>query len=135
MSGAAPADLTPEQAEVAAVITSLYEALGDRPRFDAHLAPDVVMWESDAPELMRGLAALDALRDERARRSAGGPAPAWVRPEILAVDRWGDVAVVRYLLRAHFGRNRPDDVFRVTDVLRRDGRWRIAHHHAEKYAR
>lgn len=123
----------PGQAEVAATIHALYEALGDRAAFDAHLHPDLTIWESDAAELL-GLAGLDALRDERARRRVAGPSPAWVRPEELVVDRWDSTAVVRYVLRAHVEGAEADETFRVTDVLRPvDGRWLIVHHHAERW--
>lgn len=118
--------------EVAAAIRSLYRALGDRPAFDAHLHPDITIWESDAPGLL-GLPELDALRDERAARGASGPAPAWVRPEQLRVDRWQDTTVARFVLRAHVPGG-DDETFRVTDVLRRDADgWRIVHHHAERW--
>ena len=124
--------LDPDEAEVAQVIVSMYDALGDRPRFDAHLAPDITIWESDAPELLRGLPALDALRAARAHRSTTSRRPEWVRPEVIAVHRWGDAAVVRYLLRAHYGGDSADDVFRVTDVLRHGAGWTVVHHHAEQ---
>lgn len=118
--------------EVAGTIRSLYRALGDRPTFDAHLHPDITIWESDAPTLI-GLGELDELRDERARRGGRGPAPAWVRPEAVRVDRWEDSAVARFVLRAHLDGG-PDETFRVTDVLRRVAHgWRIVHHHAERW--
>lgn len=119
--------------DVAATIRSLYRALGDRAAFDAHLDPAITIWESDADGLL-GLAELDALRDGRADRAAAAPAPPlWVRPEQLVVDRWDAVAVARFVLRAHVA-DGPDETFRVTDVLRREGeRWRIVHHHAERW--
>ncbi|GAB2621255.1 nuclear transport factor 2 family protein [Pseudactinotalea suaedae] len=117
--------------EVAGTIRSLYRALGDRPAFDAHLHPEITIWESDAPALL-SLAELDALRDQRAAAGSRGPAPAWVRPEQIRVDRWEDSAVVRFVLRAHVDGGE-DETFRVTDVLRRDeAGWRIVHHHAER---
>lgn len=123
----------PATGEVVAHVESMYRALGDRPRFDAHLDAGVLMWESDADGLLRGLPALDALRDARRERSAGGPRPVDVAPEVLAADAWGDTGVVRYELRARYDDGTPDEVFRVTDVLRRtDGTWRVVHHHAER---
>ncbi|MFE0531598.1 nuclear transport factor 2 family protein [Micromonospora parva] len=117
--------------ELATTITDLYRSLGDRPAFDAHLHPDLTFWESDADSLLSGLSALDDLRDRRATR-ASGPAPISVAPEYLHADAWGDTGLVRYVLRARFADARPDECFRVTDVLRReDGSWRIVHHHAE----
>ncbi|QCB92688.1 nuclear transport factor 2 family protein [Cellulomonas shaoxiangyii] len=119
--------------EVVAHIASLYDALGDRPRFDAHLDPDVLMWESDAPGVLRGLRALDALRDVRRERASDGPRPVSVAPEVVAADAWGDTGVVRYELRARYEGATPDEVYRVTDVLRRGGEgWRIVHHHSER---
>lgn len=117
--------------ELREFIQALYASLGDRQGFDQHLHPEVLMWESDAPELLRGLADLDDLRDLRSERHTG-PAPLWVRPEILAVQHWGKVGVIRYELRAHYGSARTDDVFRVTDVVEKADRWRIVHHHAQK---
>lgn len=123
---------------VAETIRSLYRALGDRAAFDAHLHPAITIWESDAPGLIEGLAGLDGLRDERSGRAqsadgAQGSGPAWVAPEDLRVDRWDSVAVARFVLRAHHP-DADDEIFRVTDVLTRtDDRWRIMHHHAERY--
>ncbi|WP_406070423.1 nuclear transport factor 2 family protein [Micromonospora sp. NBC_01638] len=117
--------------QLTTTITDLYRSLGDRPAFDARLHPDVTIWESDADELLSGLAALDDLRDRRATR-ASGPAPVAVAPEQLRAEAWGDTGLVRYVLRARYAVDRPDECFRVTDVLRREGTtWRIVHHHAE----
>lgn len=117
--------------ELTATISGMYRSLGDRPAFDAHLHPDLTIWESDADQLLSGLAALDELRDRRAA-DAPGPAPAEVAPEQFRADAWGDTGLVRYVLRARHGDDRPDVCFRVTDVLRRtDHGWRIVHHHAE----
>lgn len=118
--------------DIAAVVTDLYAAYGDRARFDAHLHPELTIWESDAPTMLRGLAELDALRDSRAPAVEAAP-PTSLGPEELLVGVWGDTGLARYLLRATFADpDRADQLFRVTDVLRRDGgRWRIVHHHAE----
>jgi hypothetical protein len=125
--------------EVLAATRAMYDAYGDRPRFDAHLHPDVTIWESDQPGGLIGLPELDALRDSR---SAAADAPRPVLSVLHAVvDRWGDgVAVIRYVLRAELAGAVTE--FRVTDVLAgsaADGPdgggspvgWRIVHHHAE----
>ena len=118
--------------EITATITAMYRALGNRPAFDAHLHPALTIWESDAPDLLHGLAALDALRDQRAATAASGVPPTSVVPEQLLAEVWGDTGLVRYVLRATYAGEQPDDCFRVTDVLRRDETgWRIVHHHAE----
>ncbi|WP_166350646.1 nuclear transport factor 2 family protein [Phytoactinopolyspora limicola] len=121
----------PARAEVAEVIASLYRSLGDRPAFDAHLDPAITIWESDAPELLRGLPALDDLRDRRAADRAAGPTVLGVAPEVIGVDVWGETALVRTLLRVELEGAAAPVVHRVTDVLRRTDRWRIVHHHAE----
>lgn len=118
--------------ELTRVITSMYEALGDRDRFDTALDPDIVMWESDADDLLVGVSALDALRDERRARAGDSPGPISVTPHIVHVDSWAETGVVRYELHATFA-SAPTQVFRVTDVLRRKGRtWQIVHHHAQE---
>lgn len=121
----------PDTAAVGAFVVDLYASIGDRRRFDAHLDPGITIWESDASGLLRGLAALDDLRDVRASRR-NTVTLVELGPEELVADVWGATAVARYVLRARYDGGRPDDVFRVTDVLRReaDG-WRIVHHHAE----
>ncbi|WP_144122948.1 nuclear transport factor 2 family protein [Catellatospora sichuanensis] len=122
--------------DIAPVITAMYQALGDRPAFDAHLHPDLTIWESDAPAMLHGVAQLDTLRDQRAaaRPASDGPVSAsvTVAPEDLSTETWGDTGLARYVLRARHADGSPDAVFRVTDVLRRDDTgWRIVHHHAE----
>ncbi|MEU2610939.1 nuclear transport factor 2 family protein [Micromonospora sp. NPDC007271] len=118
-------------ADLITTITDMYRCLGDRPAFDAHLNPGLTIWESDADGLLSGLAALDDLRDRRAAQ-APAPSPVTVAPEQFHADAWGDTGLVRYVLRARHGGDRPDECFRVTDVLRREGdAWRIVHHHAE----
>ncbi|GIJ79189.1 SnoaL-like domain-containing protein [Micromonospora phaseoli] len=117
--------------ELTTTISDMYRSLGDRSAFDTHLHPDLTIWESDADRLLHGLADLHALRDRRAAEAAG-PAPVTVAPEQFHADAWGDTGLVRYVLRARHGEDRPDTCFRVTDVLRRDDAgWRIVHHHAE----
>lgn len=114
-------------------VADLYASIGDRRRFDAHLDPGITIWESDAAGLLRGLADLDDLRDSRAaRRGTATATLAELGPEELVTDVWGGTAVARYILRARYHGDRPDDTFRVTDVMRGgpDG-WRIVHHHAE----
>ncbi|MEH1100793.1 nuclear transport factor 2 family protein [Micromonospora sp. CPCC 205561] len=118
--------------DLTAAITDMYRSLGDRAAFDARLHPDLTIWESDSPELLSGLPALDDLRDRRAAARGPAEAPTSVAPEGFRAESWDDTGLVRYVLRARYATGRPDDCFRVTDVLRRDGRdWRIVHHHAE----
>lgn len=99
---------------------------------DAHLHADVTIWDSGHEPLVQGLAGLAALR--AARPSAGGAGP---RVTDLAatdpvVDVWGDVAVLRHVLRVRFD-GAPDEVVRNTSVWRRqpDGRWLAVHNHED----
>ncbi|MCX4471530.1 nuclear transport factor 2 family protein [Micromonospora sp. NBC_01655] len=118
--------------DLTAAITDMYRSLGDRAAFDARLHPELTIWESDAPDLLDGLAALDDLRDRRAATRGPAAPPTSVAPEQFRAEAWEDTGLVRYVLRARYATGRPDDCFRVTDVLRRDERgWRIVHHHAE----
>lgn len=116
---------------VADAVRGMYAAYGDRAGFDAHLHPDITIWETDQPDGMIGLPELDALRDRRADLPQPAPA-ATLSVHQLLVDRWGDTAAVaRYLLRAEL----PDGVssFRATDVFTAtDDGWQIVHHHAEQ---
>lgn len=118
---------------VADAVRKLYAALGDPDRFDAHLHPDVTIWESDQPGGRIGLAELTRLR-ERRRPEQGAQLPE-LHVDDLLVDRWGEaVAVARYVLNADGGGRRQS--FRVTDVWEAadGGRWQIVHHHAEQLA-
>lgn len=117
--------------EIAALITSLYNAYGDRPSFDAHLDPQVTIWESDSPTMLRGLEALDDLRDERSTRT--GPPVKSLETELLRVEAWDTTGIACYRLRARLADDSfAEQSFRVTDVVRRDGTgWRIVHHHSE----
>lgn len=125
--------------ELLAATREMYASYGDRQAFDGHLHPEVTIWESDQPGPLVGLPELDALRDSRASSSdVPRPVLAVLNP---VIDRWGDVAVIRYLLRAEVAGAVTE--FRVTDVLdgSSDGvrgagpQWRIVHHHAEQTAR
>ena len=118
--------------DLTAAITDMYRSLGDRAAFDARLHPELTIWESDAPDLLDGLAALDDLRDRRAAAREPAAPPTSVAPEQFRAEAWEDTGLVRYVLRARYATGQPDDCFRVTDVLRHDERgWRIVHHHAE----
>jgi hypothetical protein len=103
---------------------------GDRQAIDARLDPEVTIWDSAAPAMAFGLAELDRLRAARP-----APAPDEPRPRLsatpLAVDVWGDTALVRHLLVATIGVGRPELV-RTTVVLRRSGEgWLAVHNHED----
>ena len=128
---------------VVAATRAMYASLGDRAGFDAHLHPEVTIWETDQPAGLIGLAELDALRDRRAPEP-GAPPPVLSVVDPV-VDRLGDLfAVIRYVLRAEV--DEAVTTFRVTDVLvggdpdaggpggsgAGAAGWRIVHHHAER---
>ncbi|MBM7518535.1 nuclear transport factor 2 family protein [Nocardioides nitrophenolicus] len=124
--------------EIVRATRAMYARLGDRAGFDAHLHPDVTIWESDQPGGLIGLAELDALRDRRTSapgEPAAPVAPAGPPPVVEVrdpvVDRWQETAVIRYVLHAEAADG--ESSFRVTDVLQRHGQeWLIVHHHAEQ---
>ncbi|MFB7580719.1 YybH family protein [Streptomyces hydrogenans] len=139
-SSAARPGASPEDAEaVWAVITGMYEAYeaGDRARIDAALDPEATIWDSAAEPLLFGKPDLDRVRDERP--AAGeGPEESGLYASEPVVDVFGDLAVLRYLLRVEFapgpdGRETRPELVRNTVVLRRsgDGAWRIVHLHED----
>lgn len=137
--------------EVADAVHAMYAAYPDSARFDAHLHPEITIWETDQPGSWIGLPELSELRDHRRAVDpvTGGSAAAVpvLSVENLLVDRWGSTAAVaRYVLRAVDPGETPDvpeqrhtrgsTAFRVTDVwdlVTVDGArtWQIVHHHAE----
>jgi ketosteroid isomerase-like protein len=135
--GAAAGDGADDRAmgAVEALIDDLYEAVlaGDRPRFDAHLAPDVTVWESHVSTMMRGVAELSAYRDSRDERD-GPTSLASLSADHKLVAVFDGTALARYRLVARSATAAtPAIEFRVTDVLRHEGAdWRIVHHHAER---
>ncbi|MGW4704087.1 nuclear transport factor 2 family protein [Streptomyces sp. NPDC004285] len=122
-----------------AVITGMYEAYeaGDRARIDARLDPEATVWDSAAEPLLLGKRDLDRIREERP--AAGeGPEESGLHASEPVVDVFGDLAVLRYLLRVDFapdaeGRDTRPELIRNTAVLRRgaDGAWRIVHLHED----
>ncbi|OIJ63871.1 YybH family protein [Streptomyces mangrovisoli] len=133
--GATPQD----EAAVWAVVIGMYAAYeaGDRARIDAHLDPEATVWDSAAEPLLFGKADLDRIRDERP--GAGeGPRESGLHAHNPVVDVFGDLALLRYLLRVDFdpdadGRPLRAEIVRNTAVLRRgtDAVWRIVHLHED----
>ncbi|MBK0417492.1 nuclear transport factor 2 family protein [Leucobacter sp. CSA1] len=120
-----------EARRIAAGVHDMYDAFlaRDQERFDSHLSRSATMWESHFDHLYT-MRELDEFRD---RREDAGERPVLetMRAEILAIDVWGDTALVRYLLiTAEAGQEA--ETTRVTEVLRLEGgRWLIVHHHAQ----
>lgn len=128
---------TNDARDVREVILDMYRNLGNRAGFDKHLAPDLTVWESADPRMLRGIAQLDELRGPAiAPEERATPLP-MVEPTQISVDAWSDAGVARYLLEVRD--NATGDLLeevRVTDVLRRqdDGVWQVIHHHAQDLA-
>jgi hypothetical protein len=104
----------------------------DRTRIDGHLHPEVTLWDTDEPELIVGLLALNAVRDVRPAGSTG-PAVVSLQAVDPVIDVWGDVALARHWLTVRFADDdaAPRDV-RVTAVWRLvDGRWLAVHNHED----
>ncbi len=121
--------MTRDEQAVWAAVNAIYAAYlaGDRDAIDANISPDATIWDSAHEPLLRGKGDLDAVRDAR---PAGGPAPVALEAEDPVIDVFGDLALVRHVLRVRF----PDGEGRVrnTSVWRRDdGRWRCIHNHED----
>lgn len=121
----------PEAQRIAEGVHDMYDAFlaNDRKRFDSHLSRSSTTWESHFDRLytMRELDDFRDLREETGQR----PVLEVMRAEILAIDVWGDTALVRYLLIAAEA-DREIETTRVTEVLRlEEGAWRIVHHHGQ----
>ena len=124
-----------DEAAIWAAMTGVYDAFlaADPDRVDAVMHPQVTIWDSVEPGLVRGL---DGLRELRSRR----PAPTPDAPRVAAIeatepviDVFGDVAVLRHLLRVRFaGDAQPAERVRNTSVWRRvHGRWLAVHNHED----
>lgn len=102
----------------------------DTAAVDAIMHPDVTIWDSAEPAIVRGLPALRALR---ARRPTGvGPRVTDIVASAPAVDVWGDTALLRHLLRVRFDGDQADEVIRNTSVWRRvNGEWLAVHNHED----
>lgn len=133
-SDAETTTMTAEQRAVWAAMSSVYEGfLGGRSEdVDRLMAPEVTIWDSEEPELARGLA---QLRMIRARRPTDPSAPKVVSIEATdpVIDVYGHVAVVRHLLGVAFAGDQPaPQRVRNTSVWRLvDGRWLAVHNHED----
>jgi ketosteroid isomerase-like protein len=120
----------PAEAEVWAAVNAMYAGFlaGDREAIDRNISPEATIWDSAHEPLVRGKHELDAVRDAR---PADGPTPTKLDATEPVIDVFGDVAVVRHVLRAQFG-DRPTERIRNTSVWRRlDGRWLCVHNHED----
>lgn len=130
--------MTPDQEQVWAAMTAIYDGFlaGTPATEDALMHPDVTIWDSAEPTMVRGLVGLQRLR---ASRPAGEQGPTVVALDATdpVIDVWGDVALVRHLLRVRFADPaQPDEVIRNTSVWRRiEGRWLAVHNHEDVLTR
>ncbi|MDN4614590.1 DUF4440 domain-containing protein [Leifsonia sp. F6_8S_P_1B] len=118
-------------------VVALYRDLGDRAAFDTRLDPDVTVWETPRPQLMRGIAELDELRGPAVPPAERTEPLPLVTPVDIVADAFGETGIVRYVLEVRA----PEsggllETVRVTDVVRRGGSagWLIVHHHAQDLA-
>jgi ketosteroid isomerase-like protein len=114
------------------VIRGVYEAFKarDPARMLSHLHPDVTIWDTFQPHLIRGAAQKKAFVDsDFAQSIARGPLTHRITSMVTSV--WGDTAIVRFT--TEFSYDPPNPISgrgRNTSVLRRiDGRWLQVHHH------
>lgn len=123
----------PDGALILQHITGLYDAYleKDRARADSFISDEATMWDSEYVPLLRGLDALNALRNARPPAEDASLVTGIDVTEPV-VDVWGDVAVAKHVFTVHFADGRPDEVVRNTGVWRRtsDG-WKIFHNHED----
>ena len=121
--------------QIWAAMTGVYDAFlaGDAARVDAVMHPDVTIWDSAEPGLVRGLDGLRALRSRRPAPSPSAPTVVALRATDPVIDVWGDTALLRHLLRVQYAGGSPaDELVRNTSVWRRvDGRWLAVHNHED----
>ena len=122
-----------ETEDVWAAVNGIYRGFlaDDRAAIDAHLSPEATLWDSVHEPLLRGKDDLDALRDAR---PTGGPKPTDLVAVDPVIDVFGDTALVRHVLLAHFD-GAPTERIRNTSVWRKvDGRWLCVHNHEDVVA-
>lgn len=117
---------------IATLVRGIYEAFasGNVGVIEDALAEDCTVWDVFTPQLIRGREERERFHADDQRQKSSRGALTWSLDEPL-VDVWGDTAVARYVLEFAYAAPRAvGGTIRITDVLRRrDGRWRIVHHH------
>jgi len=116
-----------------AAVNAIYEGFlaGDREAIDRNISPDATMWDSSHEPLLRGKAALDAVRDAR---PPGGPAPSSLDATEPVIDVFRDIGIVRHVLVASFSPESGTPTMRIrnTSVWRKNGdRWLCVHNHED----
>lgn len=121
-----------ESREIAGLIRGIYEAFaeGNVGAIEAALAEDCTVWDVFTPQLIRGSKERERFHAADQQQKSSRGALTWRLDEPL-VDVWNDTAIARYVLEFAYAPPNPvAGTIRITDVLRRrDGRWRIVHHH------
>jgi ketosteroid isomerase-like protein len=121
-----------ERERLWAAVKAIYEGFlaGDREAIDRNISPDATVWDSSHGPLLRGKAALDAVRDAR----PDGPSPSSLEAIDPVIDVFGDIGLVRHVLVASFPpeSGKPELRIRNTSVWRKSGdRWLCLHNHED----
>jgi ketosteroid isomerase-like protein len=115
-------------------MTRIYDLFltGDSAAVDLLMHPDVTIWDSEEPVMASGLAELRAIRTRRPV-DPGAPKVVAIEATNPVIDVWGDIALVRHVMRVRFSPDDvPDQVVRNTSVWRRvDGNWLAVHNHED----
>jgi hypothetical protein len=104
---------------------------GDRELSNRHIAADATLWDAGEPQLIRGLAELEEIRD---RRAAADTALVSISPEPPVIDVWGSTALVRHYFEVTLATASGTELIRVrnTSVWREvSGRWVAVHNHED----
>lgn len=88
-------------------LLALYRTLGDRAAFDAFLDPDLTVWESADPRLLRGIAELDELRGPAVDPGQRTRPLPHVLPVDIVAESWGDTGLIRAVLEVRAAANGP----------------------------
>ncbi len=131
---------TPEDSRIAAAKAVIWDAFleiyqgavtGSRELSNRHIAFDATLWDVDEPQLIKGLAELELIRD---RRVSGDSSLVSISPEPPVIDVWGSTALVRHYFDVTLATTSGTELMRIrnTSVWRESaGRWVVVHNHED----
>lgn len=105
---------------------------GDRARTDAHMHPEITVWDTVVRDIADGLVDYNALRAARPT-DPDQPRIATITCHQPIVSVWGDTAVMRHTLEADYVDDAaPHEFVRASSAWRRvGGDWMLVHSHED----
>jgi SnoaL-like domain len=131
---------TPEDSRIAAAKAAIWDAFleiyqgavtGRRELSNQHIALNATLWDVDEPQLINGLAELEAARDRRVSEDGSLIS---ISPEPPVIDVWGATALVRHYFDVTVATTSGTESTRIrnTSVWREiAGRWVMVHNHED----